>query len=200
MTVQRSVTARDNANAGYSTAVGTTGVTLLILTGAQPANCATADSGTALATLSLPTNPLGASSAGVISKSGTWSGTASATGTAGYYRIKASGGAVQEQGTVGTSSTANTSATTAAHGAVLTFASAPAGIVVGQTISGTGVAAGTIVESISGATIVMSKVSTAGVGSAVTITFGFDMNIDNVSIASGQTVTISSYSVTAADA
>jgi hypothetical protein len=67
-------------------------------------------------------------------------------------------------------------------------------------ISGTGVTAGSTVESISGATITMSKVSVAGVGSGVTITFGGDMNLDNVSIANGQTVTISSYSITAGDA
>lgn len=201
MTVQRSVSARDAANNGYSTTLGTSGVTLTLFTGAPPATCATADSGTALATLSLPSSPLGSSSSAVISKSGSaWTGTASATGTAGYYRLKASGGAVVEQGTVAITSTANTSSATAAHGNVLTFASAPPGVAVGQTVSGTGVAAGAIVESISGATITMSKTSTAGVSSATTITFGSDLALDNTSIASGQTVTIASYSITAGDA
>lgn len=101
MAIQRSVSARDAANNGYSTTLGTSGVTLTLFTGSPPANCAAADSGTALATLSLPSSPLGSSSSGTISKSaGAWTGTATATGTAGYYRLKASGGAVVEQGIV----------------------------------------------------------------------------------------------------
>jgi hypothetical protein len=201
MTIQRSVAARDAANNAYSTTLGTTSVTLLLFTGAPPATCATADSGTVLATLALPSTPLGSSSSGVIGKSGSaWTGTASATGTAGYYRLKASGGAVVEQGTVAIATTVNTSALTAAHGNVLTFASAPAGVVVGQTIAGTGVAAGCLVESISGATIIMSKTSTAGVASAAAITFSADLALDNTSIATSQTVTIASYAITAGDA
>lgn len=201
MAIQRSVSARDAANNGYSTTLGTSGVTLTLFTGAPPANCAAADSGTALAVLSLPSSPLGASSSAVISKSaGAWTGTATATGTAGYYRLKASGGAVVEQGIVAIQTTANTSAITAAHGNVLTFASAPSGVAVGMTVSGTGVPANTVVESISGATVTMSKTSTAGVSSATTITFGSDLGLDNTSIASGQTVTIASYSITAGDA
>ncbi len=200
MTLQRSVAARDAANNGYSTTLGTTGVTLLLFTGAPPANCAAADSGTTLATLSLPSTPLGSSSSGTISKSGTWSGTASGTGTAGYYRLKASGGACVEQGTVAIQTTANTSASTAANGNVLTFASAPSGVIVGQTVSGTGVPALTTVAAIVGATIVMSRTSTAGVSSGATITFGADMTLDNTSISNGQTITIATYQVTAGDA
>lgn len=200
MTLQRSVAARDNANNGYSTALGTTGVTLVLFTGAPPATCAVADSGTILATLALPSSPLGVSSFGVISKAGTWTGAGTTGGVAGYYRLKASGGACVEQGTVAIQTTANTSAITAANGNVLTFASAPSGVVVGQTVSGTGIPALTIVAAIVGATIVMSKTSTAGVGSAALITFGADMTLDTTTIVTLQTITITGYSATAGDA
>ena len=72
---------------------------LEIRSGAKPANCSAADSGTLLAELDLPTDWMeaaGATTAGVKGKSGTWSGTGEAgagAGTnAGHFRIKDSGG------------------------------------------------------------------------------------------------------------
>lgn len=200
MTIQRSTTSRDNANNGFSTALGTTGVTLLLFTGAPPANCAATATGTTLATLTLPATPLGTSSGGVISKSGTWTGTASASGTAGYYRLLASGGACVEQGTTAQTVTAATSAATTANGNVLTFISAPAGVATGMTVSGTGIPTLTTVSAIVSVTIVISKTSTAGVASGATITFSGDMALDNTVLASGQAITITSYSQTAGDA
>ena len=74
---------------------------LQIRTGAAPANCAAADSGTLLAELPLPSDWLAAASGGVKSKSGTWSGTGSAAGNAGHYRIKDTAGTTcHEQGTI----------------------------------------------------------------------------------------------------
>ena len=59
-----------------------------IRTGAPPATCATADSGTVLATLNLPTTAFGTPTAGSVSKSGTWQdASADAAGTAGHFRI-----------------------------------------------------------------------------------------------------------------
>lgn len=61
---------------------------LKILSGSQPANCAAADTGTVLATLSLPADWMAAASGGVKAKSGTWQDlSADATGTAGYFRV-----------------------------------------------------------------------------------------------------------------
>jgi hypothetical protein len=74
--------------------------TLEIRTGAPPANCAAADSGTLLATVAMPADWMAAASAGAKAKSGTWSDTADAAGTAAHFRIKASGGTVHHQGTV----------------------------------------------------------------------------------------------------
>lgn len=201
MTIQRSVAARDAANEGYSTTLGTSSVTLEIRTGDPEANCAAADGGTLLATLSLPSSPLGASSSGVIAKSGaTWSGTAGADGIAGHYRLKKSGGACVEQGTCAKQVSQTTTAITAVNGNVLTFGSTPTGVVAGMKIAGTGVPTRTTVVAVVGSTVVMSATSIAGVASGASITFGGDMVLDNTNIANGQAVTVAAYQQTMGDA
>ena len=101
MTMQRSVAVRDAMNNAFEAAVGVSAV-LKLRTGAQPANCAAADAGTVVATLSLPSDWLGASSAGVIAKAGTWQdASADAGGTVAHYRIYATDGVTcHEQGSV----------------------------------------------------------------------------------------------------
>lgn len=101
MALQYSTTVRNAKLDAVETAIGTDAV-LKIRSGAAPANCATADSGTVLATLTLPTDWLAAASAGAKAKSGTWSDTsADATGTAAHFRIYASDGTtIHAQGTV----------------------------------------------------------------------------------------------------
>lgn len=91
MTIQLSVAVR-NAMANQLEATAGTSPKLQIRTGAQPADCATAASGTLLAELTLPSDWLAAASAGAVAKSGTWSGTAVATGTAAHFRIVDSAG------------------------------------------------------------------------------------------------------------
>jgi hypothetical protein len=77
-----------------------TAPTLKIFTGSAPANCAAADSGTVLATLTLPSDWLAAASSGSKAKSGTWTdSSADASGTAGHFRIYA-GATCKMQGTV----------------------------------------------------------------------------------------------------
>jgi hypothetical protein len=80
---------------------------LKIRTGSAPANVATADSGTVLATLTLPSDWLAAASSGSKAKSGTWEDlSADNTGTAAHFRVYASDGTTAHmQGTVGTSGT-----------------------------------------------------------------------------------------------
>jgi hypothetical protein len=100
MTVQHGTTLRNALADAYETNIGTAPV-LEIRTGAPPANPAAADSGTLLCSITLPSDWLTAASAGVKSRNGTWSASASATGTAGHYRLKGSGGTpTHEQGTV----------------------------------------------------------------------------------------------------
>lgn len=74
------------ANAIESTAG--TSAHLVILTGAAPANCAAAETGTRLAVMTLPSDWLTNPGDGTKALSGTWEDTsADATGTAGYFRI-----------------------------------------------------------------------------------------------------------------
>ena len=88
MAVQLSVAVR---NARLDSIESTTGTapTLEIRTGAQPANCAAADSGTLLASMTLPSNWMNDASGGTKTLTGTWEDlSADAGGTAGHFRIK----------------------------------------------------------------------------------------------------------------
>lgn len=101
MALQYSVAVRNARLDVVETTIGTSAV-LKIRTGAAPANCGTADSGTVLATLSLPSDWMAAASGGTKAKSGTWEDTsADATGTAAHFRLYASDGTTcHAQGTV----------------------------------------------------------------------------------------------------
>lgn len=77
---------------------------LRILTGAAPATCATAQSGTLLAELTLPSDWASNAASGAKGLLGSWSGTVVADGTAAYYRILDNAATTcHEQGTIGTS-------------------------------------------------------------------------------------------------
>jgi len=94
MAVQLSVAVRNARLDAIETNIGTSAV-LKIRSGAQPATCATADSGTVLATLSLPVDWMAAASSGSKAILGTWQDlSADAAGTAGHFRIYDSGGTV----------------------------------------------------------------------------------------------------------
>lgn len=101
MTIQLSTSVRNARLDAIETAIGVSAV-LKIRTGAAPANVATADSGTVLATCNLPSDWLAAASSGSKAKSGTWEDTsADAAGTAAHFRIYASDGTTAHiQGTV----------------------------------------------------------------------------------------------------
>jgi len=132
MSIQLSVAVRNARLDSIETTISTS-PKLQIRTGTPPADCATADSGSLLCEIALPSDYLANAASGAKAKSGTWSGTASGTGTAGHFRIKDNAGT-----------------TTHVQG-------------------------------------------TCGLGSG-------DMSLDNTSIASGQTVTVSSFSLTDANA
>lgn len=86
MAIQLSVGARNARLDAIETTAGTT-AKVQIRSGAQPATCATAASGTLLAEMTLPSDYLAAASAGAKAKTGTWSVTAVAAGTAGHFRL-----------------------------------------------------------------------------------------------------------------
>ena len=133
MAIQLSTTVRDAMNDQLETTISTA-PTLTIWSGAAPADCATANSGTLLASMTLPSDWMAASSSGAKAKSGTWQdASADATGTAAHFRVHQ---------------------TTTCH---------------------------------------MQGTVTATSG-------GGDIELDNTSIASGQQVTISTFSITAGNA
>jgi len=101
MSIQLGTTVRNARLDQIETTIGTSPI-LKIRTGAAPANCGTADSGTVLATLTLPSDWMAAASSGSKAKSGTWEDTsADAAGTAAHFRIYDSGGSTCHlQGTV----------------------------------------------------------------------------------------------------
>lgn len=101
MAIQFSVPVRNARLDAIETAIGASAI-LKIRTGAAPASCATADSGTVLATVNLPADWMAAAASGSKSMSGTWQDTsADASGTAGHFRIYDSTGTTCHlQGTV----------------------------------------------------------------------------------------------------
>jgi hypothetical protein len=101
MALQYSVAVRNAQLDALETTIGTA-PTMEIRSGSPPADCAAADSGTLLVSITLPSDWMANAASGSKAKSGTWQGTASASGTAGHFRIKQSG-TCHMQGTVGTS-------------------------------------------------------------------------------------------------
>lgn len=92
MAIQLSVAVRNAMLDAIESTIGTTAV-LKIRSGSVPATCATADSGTVLATLTLPSDWMAAASSGSKALAGPWQDTsADATGTAAHFRIYDSGG------------------------------------------------------------------------------------------------------------
>ncbi len=102
MAVQLSVAVRNARLDAIETTISTSAI-LKIRSGGAPATCATADSGTVLATMALPVDWLLAASSGSKAKNGTWQETsADASGTALHFRIYDSGGSTcHMQGSVG---------------------------------------------------------------------------------------------------
>lgn len=102
MAVQLGVAARNARLDAIETAVGTSPI-LTLRSGAQPADCAAANSGTVISTINCPSDWAAAASAGAKAKSGAWAdASADASGTAAHFRLHDSGGTVcHMQGSVG---------------------------------------------------------------------------------------------------
>lgn len=100
MALQLSVAVRNARLDAIETTISTAPL-LRILSGAPPADCATAQSGTLGVEMTLPSDWMAAASSGSKAKSGTWSNTAVAAITAGYFRVTNSAGSTAHiQGTV----------------------------------------------------------------------------------------------------
>lgn len=184
--MQKSVAVRNAQLDAFETAVGTSAV-LKMRTGAMPANCAAADAGTVVATLSLPSDWMAAASNGSKAMTGTWSDTsADASGFASYFRLYASNGTTcHAQGLVGQNWLTSTA-----------FA-------VGQQVTNDGgkcyrcTTAGTSASS-GGPTGTGSSITD---GTAVWQYVGdCDMVVDNTSFATGQAFSVTSFTLTASGA
>lgn len=101
MAIQLSTAVRNGRLDSIETVIGTSAV-LKMRTGAPPANVGTADSGTVLATLTLPSDWMAAAAAGAKAMAGAWAdSSADNAGTAAHFRIYASDGTTPHlQGTV----------------------------------------------------------------------------------------------------
>lgn len=101
MSIKLSTTVRNARLDTIESTIGTSAI-LQIRSGTAPANCAASDTGTVLATISLPSDWMAAASSGAKAMSGTWQdASADAAGTAEHFRIYDSGGSTCHlQGTV----------------------------------------------------------------------------------------------------
>jgi hypothetical protein len=105
MAIQQSVSVRNARLNAIETTVGTS-PKLQIRTGAAPANCATASSGTMLCEMTLPSDWLADAASGAKALAGSWTGTGDAGAGAGtdggHFRIFDSAGTTcHMQGTFG---------------------------------------------------------------------------------------------------
>lgn len=101
MALQFSVAVRNGMLDSIETVTGATAI-LRLRTGAPPATCATADSGTIVAEMTLPADWMAAASGGTKALLGTWQDlSANAAGTVAHFRIYDSAGTTcHAQGTV----------------------------------------------------------------------------------------------------
>lgn len=103
MAIQLSVSVRNSLLDAIETTIGTS-PRLQIRTGLMPSDCSAADSGTLLVEMTLPSDWMAAAASGSKAKLGTWQAVATASGTAGHFRIKNNAGDITHiQGTVATS-------------------------------------------------------------------------------------------------
>lgn len=179
--IQLGVTTRNARLDAIETAAGTA-PKMQLFSGALPANCAAADSGTKLVDTALPSDWMAAAAAGSKAKSGTWSLTGAAAGKARHFRLYDSAGTTcHMQGLCGANWAASTAVVLNQHvindgGKVYVCTTAGTTAAAGgPTGTGSGIADGTAV---------WNYVGTA------------DMTLDNTDIAVSQTVTVSTFTLT----
>lgn len=173
---------------------------LRLYSGTIPASTAAAITGTLLAQGTLPADWMNGATSGSKNLLGLWQPVGLAGAGAGtlctHFRLfESTGTTARWQGTAGGTVAIPTTASTSANGNVLTFASAN-GITAGMRVIGTNVPAGTRVLATTSTTVTCSHAMPAGISSGATITFNFDLTIDNPTIANGQLITVSSFTLT----
>lgn len=107
MSVQYSATHRTNAMSDIATQAGVNAV-IKLFSGAAPANCGTADTGTLLVQFAGNATQFGTTASGVLTASAVAGVNATASGTPGYFRVYPNAATTTNavlQGTVGTTGT-----------------------------------------------------------------------------------------------
>lgn len=100
MAIQLAVATRNARLSALAAELGASPL-LKVFTGTQPADVATADSGTQLAGVTCPASPFAAPASGAMALSGTWQDlSADNSGTPGYFRMYTSGGVCKLQGSI----------------------------------------------------------------------------------------------------
>jgi hypothetical protein len=132
-----------------------------------------------------------AAAAGVLTLNAIGSATAALTGTATWARITSSGGTFVVDMSAGADVV--TTATGTAGQDTITVGSAT-GILAGMGVSGTGIGAGAVVDFVTGTTIHLTVVNSGAVSGNGT--FVFDLRINPAAITSGQTVNVTSATIT----
>ena len=98
MAVQLAVSTRNAKLTALADDLGASPI-LELRSGAQPANAAAGDSGTLVASMTLPADPFADPAAGSMSFTGTWQDlSANADATVAHFRMKTSGGVCKAQG------------------------------------------------------------------------------------------------------
>lgn len=97
--MKASTALRNSMIGQYEVYLGTNPV-LELRSGTAPVSCEDLDTGTLLASVSLPVDWMTAPTNGTISLQGAWNGVGVASGTVGHYRLKNSVGVCHEQGSV----------------------------------------------------------------------------------------------------
>lgn len=100
MSLQYSVALRNNQLDQVEATLGVS-AKLRLLTGAPPANCAAAQTGTLLCEIALPSDWMTTAAGGVKTKNGTWNGVGIASDTVAHFRVVDNAGTTcHMQGTV----------------------------------------------------------------------------------------------------
>lgn len=179
--MQLGVAVRDGMNNAFETVIGASPL-LRVMTGAMPATPATAQSGTQLVQMTLPSDWMNASSAAVKTLLGTWAAAAAASGLGGYARIYDNAGTTCGwQGLVSQAWAQSTAY-------ILNQQASNANGVYRVTTAGTSNASGT---------------GPSGTGTGITdgtVTWSYvgpvDMVLDNTNIATAQNVSVTTFTLT----
>lgn len=161
--------------------------------GAPPANCAAAASGTQLGEGTWPSDWLTNASAGTKTKNGTLTISITVGGTLGYYRVYDNAGSVcHEQGTIGQAIGMILTATAAAYTNLLTVSSTT-GLAVDMFVTGTGIPTGSRILELTGTTVRISGAVLIALNSGTTVVFGSlsgDFRVPNLVVTNGQVLTV----------